>query len=143
MPDEDFPYVLLTGRLAHQWHTRTKTGKVAALNKLNPAPFLEINTADAAELGVVPNDLLLVTSRRGELRLPALPSTDIQPGCCWAPMHWNELFAPGVCVNEVTSENACPESHQPELKFCPVRLEVIAPAPLPATARRAALSGTC
>ena len=27
MPDADFPFVLNTGRLQHQWHTLTKTGK--------------------------------------------------------------------------------------------------------------------
>ena len=52
MPDDDYPFVLLTGRVAHQWHTRTKTGLVPSLNKLNPAPFLEINPEDAAILGV-------------------------------------------------------------------------------------------
>ncbi len=128
MPDDDYPFVLLTGRVAHQWHTRTKTGKVPGLNKLNPAPFLEINAEDAAILGVTEGQTVRVVSRRGELRLPARLTADIQPGCCWAPMHWNDLFAPGVAVNEVTSENACPESHQPELKYCPVHVEVWRPA---------------
>ncbi len=134
MPDAEFPYVLLTGRVPHQWHTRTKTGKVAALNKLNPAPYLEINTGDAAVLCIGEGDLLRIASRRGELRLPARLTANIQPGCCWAPMHWNDLFAPDVAVNQVTSENACPESQQPELKYCPVQLEVI---------RRAAVDAPC
>ena len=34
LPDDDFPLVLNTGRLQHQWHTMTKTGKVDKLNKL-------------------------------------------------------------------------------------------------------------
>jgi sulfite reductase (NADPH) flavoprotein alpha-component len=42
LPDDDFPFVLNTGRLQHQWHTLTKTGKVAKLNKLNPGPFVEL-----------------------------------------------------------------------------------------------------
>ena len=36
LPDDDYPWVLNTGRLQHQWHTLTKTGKVAKLDKLNP-----------------------------------------------------------------------------------------------------------
>ena len=48
MPDDDYPFVLNTGRLQHQWHTLTKTGKVAKLNKLNPGPFVEIHPDDAA-----------------------------------------------------------------------------------------------
>ena len=102
------------------------------LNKLNPAPFLEINPEDAAVLGAGEGDPVRIVSRRGELRLPARLSPGMQAGCCWAPMHWNDLFAPGVAVNEVTSERACPESHQPELKYCPVRVEVCRAAELPA-----------
>ena len=128
MPDDDFPFILLTGRVAHQWHTRTKTGKVPGLNKLNPGPYLEINPEDAARLGVGDGVTLRITSRRGDLRLPARLTAGMQLGCCWAPMHWNDLFAPGVAVNQVTSELACPESHQPELKYCPVRLELVRPA---------------
>ncbi len=35
LPDDDYPLVLNTGRLQHQWHTMTKTGQVDKLNKLN------------------------------------------------------------------------------------------------------------
>ncbi|MDJ0112614.1 molybdopterin dinucleotide binding domain-containing protein, partial [Rhodococcus erythropolis] len=65
MPDDDYPFLLNTGRLAHQWHTMTKTGKVAKLNKLNPGPFVEIHPDDAARLGVVDQDAIEVASRRG------------------------------------------------------------------------------
>lgn len=41
LPDDAFPMVLNTGRLQHQWHTMTKTGRVDALNKLNSGPFVE------------------------------------------------------------------------------------------------------
>ncbi len=41
LPDDEHPFVLNTGRLQHQWHTRTKTGRVAKLERLNPGPFLE------------------------------------------------------------------------------------------------------
>ena len=47
-PTTTIPFVLNTGRLQHQWHTMTKTGKVAKLNKLNPGPFVEIHPDDAA-----------------------------------------------------------------------------------------------
>ena len=51
LPDDDFPFVLNTGRVQHQWHTMTKTGKVAKLNKLAPGPFVEMHPSDAAALG--------------------------------------------------------------------------------------------
>ena len=141
MPDDDYPFVLLTGRVAHQWHTRTKTGKVPSLNKLNPGPFLEIHPEDAAGMGVGEGEPLRIASRRGELRLPARLTVAIQPGCCWAPMHWNDLFAPDVAVNQVTSELACPESHQPELKYCPVRLEAWRPEQIDSRTAAAVLDG--
>ena len=134
MPDDAYPFILNTGRTAHQWHTRTKTGKVASLNRLNPGPFLEISLDDPEDLGVGAGATVRVTSRRGVAELPARVTGDIRPGCCWAPLHWNDLFAPGVAINQVTSENVCPESHQPELKFCPVRLERVA---IPADASKA------
>lgn len=123
MPDDDFSFVLSTGRTAHQWHTRTKTGKVASLNRLNPGPYLEMNIEDATRLGVADGEAVRIISRRGEATLPARPGTSMQPGCCWAPLHWNDLFAPGTAINQVTSERTCPESHQPELKYSAVRLE--------------------
>ncbi len=123
LPDEEYPFVLTTGRTAHQWHTRTKTGKVPSLNRMNPGPFLELHLDDAAALEVREGDPVRVTSRQGWAELPARPTEDIRPGCCWSPMHWNDLFGPGIAINQVTSERACPVSHQPELKFCPVRLE--------------------
>lgn len=82
LPDQDFPFALNTGRLAHQWHTLTKTGKVPALNKLNPGPFVEIHPDDARSLGVVAGALVKVASRRGfaiRFRIPsAAPFTQTQ-----------------------------------------------------------------
>ena len=122
-PDERFPFVLTTGRLAHQWHTRTKTGRVPALNKLNPGPFLQVHPDDAAALGVLRDgEPVRVTSRQGTAVLPARVDAEIVPGCCWAPIHWTEH---GAGINSVTSEAVDPVSLQPELKFCPVRLEVL------------------
>ncbi len=126
MPDDAYPLILNTGRTAHQWHTRTKTGHVASLNRLNPGPFLEISLDDAEDLGIHEGDPVRITSRRGAAELPARLTGDIRQGCCWAPLHWNDLFAAGIAINQVTSENVCPESRQPELKFCPVRLERVA-----------------
>ena len=132
MPDDDFPLVLLTGRVAHQWHTRTKTGKVPSLNRLNPAPFLEITWTTPRPWTLAKETWCALPPGAENLRLPARPSANLQPGCCWAPMHWNDLFAPGVAVNEITSETSCPESHQPELKYCPVRVEAWHEAPIAA-----------
>ncbi|WP_416072284.1 molybdopterin-dependent oxidoreductase, partial [Streptomyces sp. ME18-1-4] len=122
MPDDDYPFVLNTGRLQHQWHTLTKTAKVAKLNKLNPGPFVEVHPEDAAALGVADGDSVEVASRRGRAVLPAVVTDRVLPGSCFAPFHWNDLFGEYLSVNAVTSDAVDPLSFQPELKVCAVSL---------------------
>ncbi|WP_321877878.1 bifunctional nitrate reductase/sulfite reductase flavoprotein subunit alpha [Paraburkholderia bannensis] len=129
LPDGTFPIVFNTGRLQHQWHTMTKTGKVAMLNKLNPAPFVEIHPEDASALGIAAKDRVEVRSRRGRVVLPAVVTDRVQPGNCFAPMHWNDVFGEDLCVNAVTSDAIDAISQQPELKFCAVALTRVAPEP--------------
>ncbi|WP_285624954.1 bifunctional nitrate reductase/sulfite reductase flavoprotein subunit alpha [Actinoallomurus iriomotensis] len=130
MPDDAFPFVLNTGRLQHQWHTLTKTGKVAKLNRLNPAPFIEVHPRDARELGIGEGDQVEVASRRGRAVLPAVVTERVRPGCCFAPFHWNDLFGEYLSINAVTSDAVDPLSFQPELKVCAVSLaKVAAPSP--------------
>ncbi|MGA5564376.1 molybdopterin-dependent oxidoreductase [Streptomyces platensis] len=129
MPDDDFPYVLNTGRLPHQWHTLTKTGKVAKLNKLNPGPFVELHPQDAAALGLADGDTVEVASRRGRAVLPAVVTDRVRPGDCFAPFHWNDLFGEYLSVNAVTHDAVDPISFQPEFKVCAVSLAKVAAAP--------------
>ncbi|PWK31244.1 molybdopterin-dependent oxidoreductase iron-sulfur protein [Actinoplanes xinjiangensis] len=132
MPDDDYPFVLNTGRLQHQWHTMTKTGKIAKLNRLNPKPFLEINAVDAERYEITAGDLVEIASRRGRAVLPAVVTDRVLPGTCFAPIHWNDLFGEYVSVNAVTSDAVDPLSFQPELKVCAVALTRVAAAPAPA-----------
>ncbi|MFF7447892.1 MULTISPECIES: molybdopterin-dependent oxidoreductase [unclassified Streptomyces] len=134
LPDDDFPFVLNTGRVQHQWHTLTKTGKVAKLNKLNPGPFVELHPEDARRLGIAEGDGVEVASRRGRAVLPAVLTDRVRPGCCFAPFHWNDLFGEYRCVNAVTSDAVDPISFQPEFKVCAVSLTRVSSAPAPAPA---------
>ncbi len=135
MPDSDFPVVLNTGRLQHQWHTMTKTGKVAMLNKLNPGPFVEIHPEDAAALGITEKDTVEIRSRRGRALLPAIVTDRVRAGNCFAPMHWNDVFGEDLCINAVTNDAVDPISHQPEFKFCAVVLSRVTPAASTTTTR--------
>jgi len=126
LPDREFPIVLNTGRLQHQWHTMTKTGKVAMLNKLNPGPFVEIHPEDAATLGIRAKDPVEIRSRRGRAVLPAVVTERVNAGQCFAPMHWNDVFGDDLCINAVTSDAIDSVSQQPELKFCAVALSPVA-----------------
>jgi NADPH-dependent sulfite reductase flavoprotein alpha-component len=137
MPDDDYPFVLNTGRLQHQWHTLTKTGKVPKLNKLNPAPFVELHPQDAAALGIADGDSLEVASRRGRAVLPAVVTDRVRPGCCFAPFHWNDLFGEYLSVNAVTNDAVDPLSFQPEFKVCAVSLTKVS---APVTVRTPAIA---
>ncbi|MET9830332.1 bifunctional nitrate reductase/sulfite reductase flavoprotein subunit alpha [Streptomyces sp. NPDC006385] len=130
MPDDDYPFVLNTGRVQHQWHTLTKTGRVAKLNKLNPGPFVEVHPQDARELGIADGDRVEVASRRGRAVLPAVVTDRVRPGGCFAPFHWNDLFGEYLSVNAVTSDAVDPISFQPEFKVCAVSLAKVA-TPVP------------
>ncbi|HYY01487.1 MAG TPA: bifunctional nitrate reductase/sulfite reductase flavoprotein subunit alpha [Mycobacterium sp.] len=125
LPDDDFPMVFTTGRLAHQWHTMTKTGRVAKLNKLNPEPFLQLHPEDAGRLGVRNGDRVEIRSRRGRAVLPATVDDAVRPGVCFAPMHWADAFAPDVAINAVTNDAVDADSLQPEFKVCAVAVTAI------------------
>ncbi|MCW4354157.1 bifunctional nitrate reductase/sulfite reductase flavoprotein subunit alpha [Hoyosella sp. YIM 151337] len=128
MPDDDYPWILNTGRLQHQWHTMTKTGKVTKLNKLNPGPFIEIHPDDAQAHGIAAGDKVEATSRRGRVVLPAVLSDRVHPGTCFAPFHWNDEHGEYVTVNALTSDAVDEASMQPELKFCAVNLRRVSAA---------------
>ncbi|MBM4791599.1 molybdopterin-dependent oxidoreductase [Streptomyces sioyaensis] len=142
LPDDDFPFVLNTGRLQHQWHTLTKTGTVAKLNKLSPGPFVEIHPQDAQALGLAEGDKVEVASRRGRAVLPAVPTDRVRPGNCFAPFHWNDLFGEYLSVNAVTHDAVDPISFQPEFKACAVSLAKVAGEPGPAPGTAAHTDGT-
>jgi sulfite reductase (NADPH) flavoprotein alpha-component len=130
LPDDDYPFLLNTGRLPHQWHTMTKTGKVAKLNKLNSGPFVEIHPDDAARLEIADDDRVEIASRRGRAVLPAVVTDRVRPGNCFAPFHWNDAFGEYLSINAVTNDAVDPVSYQPEFKACAVTVtKVVATTP--------------
>ncbi|MCV7357810.1 bifunctional nitrate reductase/sulfite reductase flavoprotein subunit alpha [Mycolicibacterium fluoranthenivorans] len=127
LPDDDYPMVLNTGRLQHQWHTMTKTGRVAKLNKLNGSPFVEIHPDDAAAQGITERCQVELTSRRGRAVLPPLITDRVQPGSVWVPFHWNDEHGEHLTINALTNDAVDADSLQPELKVCAVALRPVAP----------------
>jgi len=122
MADADYPFCLNTGRVQHQWHTLTKTGKVAKLNRLNPGPFIEVNPQDAQRLALKEGDLLEIRSRRGMAILPSVVTDRVAPGSCFVPFHWNDVYGDALAINAVTSDATDALSQQPEFKQCAVSL---------------------
>lgn len=125
LPNDTFPMVLNTGRLQHQWHTLTKTGKVPTLNALNARPFVELHPDDARALGIREGDGVEIRSVRGLAVLPAVVSDRVLPGNCFAPFHWNDVYGEKLAINAVTNDAVDPISRQPEFKCCAVALRKV------------------
>ncbi len=126
LPDDEFPLVLNTGRLQHQWHTMTKTGKVDKLNKLDSGPFVEVHPRDATMLDILEGQPVELTTRRGRAVLPAVVTDRVQPGNCFVPFHWNDEHGEYLTVNAMTNDAVDPDSLQPEFKVCAVSLRPVA-----------------
>jgi ferredoxin-nitrate reductase len=129
LPDHEFPFVLTTGRLYAHWHTLTRTAKSDKLVRQEPGPYVEVNPADARRLGLNDDEPVLVSSRRGAVKLPARISRGAPVGMVFVPFHWGDLFGEGNAANYLTISAIGRVAKQPELKFCAVNLEKV-PAPL-------------
>ncbi|HSM80623.1 MAG TPA: nitrate reductase, partial [Nodosilinea sp.] len=101
-PDDQYPFVLTTGRLYGHWHTQTRTGRIEKIQKMHPAPFLEINPRDAQHLQVQGGEWVEVRSPRGVVRLPLLVTQNIRRGTLFVPMHWGRLWAEDAECNALT-----------------------------------------
>jgi ferredoxin-nitrate reductase len=130
-PDEQFPFVLTTGRLYGHWHTQTRTGRIEKIRQMHPNPFIEIHPRDAMQIRVKDGEWVEVRSRRGIARFPALVTKAIAPGTVFVPMHWGFLWADQAEANALTHPESCPDSGQPELKACAVQLLPIGTASAP------------
>lgn len=119
-PDDEFPFVLTTGRLMPHWHTRSMTGRSPTLNAECPEGFIEINPEDANKLGVSGDDLVEVSSRRGKIRTKARVTDKIKPGIVFMPFH----FAEGA-ANRLTNSALDPVAKIPELKVCAVSVRAL------------------
>jgi len=118
--DERYPLRLTTGRLRDQWHAMSRTGTIARLFAHEPEPRLTLHPDDFT------GDLVKVSSRRGEVYLPAAADPDLPRGTVFIPMHWGQRFLGGegsLGVNGLTIGALDPSSRQPELKHCAVRVE--------------------
>jgi anaerobic selenocysteine-containing dehydrogenase len=130
-PDDDYPFLLTTGRVTHHFHTRTKTGRAPGLQAAAPEPFVELAEGDARELDVADGDVVEVISRRGRIRVPAR-LTGIEPGVVFVPFHYGDWDLPGRdgAANDLTLTGWDPVSKQPHFKYAAVRVERVGPATL-------------
>ena len=118
LPDDEYPFVLNTGRLLEHWHTGSMTRRSFALDTIEPRAEVYLHAEDAARLGIEDGGMARVSSRRGSIELHAKVSHREAPGNCFIPFHFREAAA-----NLLTIDAIDPTGKIPEFKFCAVRVE--------------------
>jgi ferredoxin-nitrate reductase len=121
---DEFPLILTTGRIRDQWHTMTKTGKVSRLMSHIPSPKLEMNIYDSYKYGIETDDIVVVTSTKGEVRVKATVSDAIKQGVVFLPMHWGKQLDNDLNrTNNLTHTLIDPTSKEPDFKFTAVSVK--------------------
>ena len=130
MPDDEYPFILTTGRLLEHWHGGTLT-RHSKLDDLYPQARVEINPADAARLKIEDGHIVRVSSRRGTVVLRAWVTQRTTVGVIFIPMHFHEAAA-----NLLTIDALDPLAKIPEYKACAVSIKPADTAEIaPMTAR--------
>jgi len=117
LPDDDYPFILTTGRMLEHWHTGTMSRRSVVLDDREPTGFVELNPRDAKTLEVAEGELLDVSSRRGAITVPARITEKVFPGCVFLTFHFVENPA-----NALTIAALDPIAKIPELKACAVHV---------------------
>jgi len=123
LPDQDFPFVLNSGRQMYHWHTGTMTRRSEGLDAREPLPVVEMNATDALDLGVSEGDTVRITSRRGSLLISVRVSERQARGQVFIPMHYRE-----AAVNLLTNPRLDPYAKIASFKVSAVRIEPVSPA---------------
>jgi formate dehydrogenase major subunit/formate dehydrogenase alpha subunit len=118
LPDEEYPFVLSTGRHLFHYHTGTMTRRSAPLEQHRPEELVEIHPEDAARLGLEEGDRARISSRRGEVVAKVTLTERVKPGHVFMTFHYREAAA-----NLLTNDAFCPVATTPELKVCAVNVE--------------------
>lgn len=120
VPDREYPFWLTTGRVLEHWHSGSLTRRIKELHQAVPEAYVEMNPADASELGIKAGDKVRVVSRRGTMELPAAVDDRGAPprGTVFVP-----FFDEHHLVNVTTLDAMDNISKQPDYKKCAVRIE--------------------
>jgi len=120
-PDQEYPFILTTGRQLEHWHTGAMTRRSAVLDALEPAAVASLSRGTFLKLGIKPGDVVRVTTRRGEVELNSRQDDAIPDGVVFIPFAFVEAAA-----NILTNPALDPFGKIPEFKFCAARVEPVA-----------------
>ena len=115
--DQEFPFLLTTGRTLYQFNAGTMTMRTANAELL-PSDLLEICSADAESLGLAAGTRVRIRSRYGEAVIAIRVSSAIRRGEVFATFHTADAF-----LNRVTSPHRDRYVKTPEYKVTAVQIE--------------------
>jgi formate dehydrogenase major subunit/formate dehydrogenase alpha subunit len=113
LPDEEYPFVLSTGRCYFHFHTGTMTRREPQLDREERFPYVEMDVEDAKKISVRDWDTVTVSTRRGEVNAIARVRDTMIPGIMFMPFHFEEGPANRLTINALD-----PEAKIPEFKVC-------------------------
>ena len=117
--NEEFPFLLTTGRTLYQFNAGTMTMRTPNAH-LRSTDTIDISPDDAAHLGINDGDRVRLRSRWGEAVLPARITEYVEPGELFATFH-----TPQVSLNRLTGAHRDGYAKTPEYKVTAVRIDRI------------------
>lgn len=121
-PDAEYPFWLGTGRVVEHWHTGSMTRRIPVLHQAMPHSYVELNPADAERMQIRTGDKVRLTTRRGEIVLPASINERGVPATMQV---FVPFFDENMLINNITLDSFCPISKQPDYKKCAVKVEKV------------------
>jgi len=118
LPDNEYKYILITGRQLEHWHTGSMTRRASMLNEIEPDPISNMCLQDMNKIGVQEGDLITVESRRGKIDVYVRRDDGLQQGQIFIPFCYVESAA-----NLLTNAALDPDAKIPEFKFCAVKIQ--------------------
>jgi formate dehydrogenase major subunit len=116
-PDEDYPYVFMTGRLLEHWHTGVLSRRSQVLDWLEPEAVVFVAPEIANTLNLSIGDPVAISSRRGSISARLRVDPGLSYGTIFMPFCFTEAAA-----NLLTNSALDPQSKIPEYKYCAVSL---------------------
>ena len=118
LPDQKYPFILSTGRTIFHYHTGSRTRRTNALPLYVPGPYIEMNAGDMERLNISPEEMVKVSSRRGEIQIKVAQSERVEVGSVFIPFHFAEAAA-----NMLTNDALDPIAKIPEFKVGACKIE--------------------
>jgi formate dehydrogenase alpha subunit len=106
--DEEFPLVLVTGRVLQHYNAGTMTRRTHNVDLVD-RDWLEIHPDDAARLWISDGDMVSIRSRVGRTEVPAQVTERIEPGHVFTTFHFPETRTNLLVGQSADVNTSCPE----------------------------------